>query len=147
MNERSASIAPTRQLTWPLHAARVTFLLAALCAFATPAIFWLQGAIGLAAGGTAALTCIGASVLAFVASRRLAAAGQPVAATLLATTLRMALPLAMAVFLCVEGGLLFQAGAVIYLLGFYIAALVLDTWHAVAAVTTSPVRAGGHKHA
>lgn len=127
------------------HALFVTLTLAGCWVLAAPAIYLAQGIDGLAAAGAAVLVCtlaaIAAAVVAGIAMRH----GNPLASTLLPMGIRMALPLV--VCLIVEygdrnqpgtPGQLAEHGLSLYIVGFYLVALAIDTWLTVGRIQSPP---------
>ncbi len=142
MNQRNTSTPETLEFSTLAHAAHVFAPLALCYVLLAGPTFFLSGSRGLVAAAVAALLCVFASVGASAAASLLAASGQVVAATMLAMSLRMALPLVFVVIVCRKPGPLVDAGLVYYLLGFYMVALLADTWHAVgrlAAISKTAV--------
>lgn len=137
MNQRSTSTPSAPELSPVHHAAQVTALLVACFALVALPAFAFAGLPGLAAAGIAALVCALASSAAAVVASRLEAVGQPIGAALLATMLRMSLPLAFCIVVMLRPGPLAEAGLPLYLIGFYIVALAADTWLWVGRLQSS----------
>jgi hypothetical protein len=121
------------------HALYVTLTLVGSWVLAAPAVYLAQGINGLAAAGAAVLVCtfaaIAAAVVAGIAMRQ----GNPLASTLLPMGIRMALPLV--VCLIVEYGdrsPLAEHGLSLYIVGFYLIALAVDTWLTVGRIQSPP---------
>ena len=131
MIERSTPTSEARAFSSLLDAAHAVLPLAVCFALVALPAYWYQGAEGLAAAAAAALVCAAASGVAAMAANRLSAIRQPIGATLFATLIRMAPPLAFCVLVGLQRGPLFDAGAIWYLIGFYMIVLVSDTWHAL----------------
>jgi hypothetical protein len=105
--------------------------LAATLVLVAPAAYALQAAIGIAAAATAALVCLIASVMAALAGGIVSRRGHVLAATLLPMLVRMALPLTFCAAAQFWRGPLVESGLALYVVGFYVLTLAIDTWLSV----------------
>lgn len=105
----------------------------------TPVAFMNQGSGGFSGLAVAAAICLGAGLGAEAVSAFLQRSGIPLAATMVGMGIRMLPPLVLCLMLAASG----QSGRahlpfICYLLAFYFATLVMETWLAVRRVAASP---------
>jgi hypothetical protein len=102
-----------------------------------------HGRDGAVASLSAAAVCWAGAGLAMSASRLFRQPERALALTAVGMALRMGLPLVAVLVVALQGGPLAQAQFVIYILAYYLVALVVETWLTVKLVST-PQRAEAH---
>ena len=110
--------------------ARIAILCGAmllLFAAVAPIAYWLSERDGLLAAGLAAWICLVPSVLALILGELFRSSVYYLGALLAGMFIRMAIPLAAVLVMVRRGGDIVNAGAGYYVIGFYLAALLVDT--------------------
>ncbi len=99
-----------------------------------PVAFLIGGVAGLKAASIAAAACLFLTVGAQLVELPLRGAIEPAFVSLLSMSVRMLLCMIFSLIIHLHGGPLAEAGAVLYLVVFYLATLVLEAWIAVARI-------------
>ena len=114
------------------------------CGLLTYFYAWaLYGRDGIVASLSAAAVCWAGAGLAMTATRLFQRPEHALALTAVGMALRMGLPLVAVMVVTLQGGPLASAGFVIYVLAYYVVALVVETWLTVKLVS-APKRAEAH---
>jgi hypothetical protein len=124
MNQRLEAI---RDLGIAARLGLLTATVAVLLLAVGGAAWAFQGPTGAIAAGLAAAVCLVGAGLALGASRWLAEPSQAVANVLVGMTLRMGMPLGIALAVHLHGGPLARGGLLYYLLVFYPVTLGIET--------------------
>jgi hypothetical protein len=143
VNGHDTSTSSDCLVSWVRHARAVALWMTASYLVVAPLVFALQGQDGLVAAGIAALVCAAATISAQFTAIWLAGAGQPFHATLIAMLLRMAPPLVFCMAIGFRRGPLTDAGAVFYVIGFYMVTLAVDTWLSVGRISLASLSRKG----
>jgi hypothetical protein len=106
--------------------AMLTLAVAVVFAAASPVVFHIGGAMGLAAAGLAAALCLLGAATALVVSHLVREPQHALAGLLMATTARMGAPLLIGLVAHLRGGPLAEAGLLYYLLIFYPVTLTVE---------------------
>jgi hypothetical protein len=114
------------------------------CGLLTYFYAWqVYGRDGVVASVSAAAVCWAGAGLAMSLSGLFRQPERALAMTAVGMALRMGLPLVAVLVVAVQGGALAEARFVIYILAYYLVALVVETWLTVKLVST-PQRAEAH---
>jgi hypothetical protein len=101
--------------------------------------FYGNGWAGVVAAAVAAWVCWFAAALALAIVMLLRGPQHGVAGVLGSMLIRMALPLAVGVFLSRQGGSLAEAGVFGMIVTFYLFTLAIETWLSVSFISRNPV--------
>jgi hypothetical protein len=114
------------------------------CGLLTYFYAWpMSGRDGVVASVSAVAVCWAGAGLAMTASALFRQPERALALTAVGMALRMGLPLVAVIVVMLQSGPLASAGFVIYVLAYYVVALVVETWLTVKLVST-PKRAEAH---
>jgi hypothetical protein len=115
-----------RSLSLPWREAILAVSLLLLWAVVAPLAYGLAGIAGLAAAAASAAVCLAAFSMALALSHVLRDPALATAAVVLAMATRTGIPLLFALATRLHGGVCWEAGAIYYLMVFYLAALAVE---------------------
>lgn len=134
-------LASLRQRSLPAKATLLVGIMVALYAAAAPVAYHFAAGTGVVAASVAAAICLVPSLTALTISSVLRGPQNALAGLLLAMFARTGVPLLLALLIFRRGPLA-DAGAIYYLIVFYLVALGLETWLSLPASGATPEQAG-----